>query len=75
MLKIDGLEFKDAVSTLVMLLTAKAANHKLLLLIDLAATAEQARNDLMRCEFLLAHFDLHRSESIVLASLKSPPVA
>ena len=75
MLKIDGLEFKDAVSTLVMLLTAKAAKHKLLLLIDLAATAEQARNDLMRCEFLLTHFDLHRSESIVLASLKSPPVA
>jgi len=47
----------------------------LLLLIDLAATAEQARIDLMRCEFLLARFDLHRSESIVLASLKSPAVA
>jgi hypothetical protein len=56
---------------LVMHLTAKASNHKLLLLIDLAATAEPARNDLMRCEFLLNNFDLHRSESIVLASLNS----
>jgi hypothetical protein len=48
---------------------------KLLLLIDLAATAEHQRNELMGSESLLSHFDLHRSESIVLGSLKPKAVA
>jgi len=74
MLKVEGLTFRESVNLLLMLLLAKSSTKKLLLLIDLAATAEHQRNELMGSEFLLSHFDLHRSESIVLASLKPTAV-
>jgi hypothetical protein len=74
MLKVEGLTFRESVNLLLMLLLSKSSTKKLLLLIDLAATAEHQRNELMGSEFLLSHFDLHRSESIVLASLKPTAV-
>ena len=72
MLKMGGLSFKDALSTLLGLLTAKAVDRKLLILIDLASADETTRTELMQCEFLLREFNLARSETMVLGTLKAP---
>ncbi len=70
MLKVGALSFRDGLSALLNLLTAKARDRKLLMLIDLAAADELVRNELMQCEFLLREFNLARSENIVIAALK-----
>ena len=70
MLKVDGLSFKDGLSTLLGLMTAKAVDRKLLILLDLASADETTRAELMQCEFLLREFNLARSETVVIGTLK-----
>jgi hypothetical protein len=71
MLKFPELSTSEALTVMLSVLLMNAASRGVLVLIDMAHTSTEVRDQLMSCEILLRRFSLSRYENILLATQKA----
>jgi hypothetical protein len=71
MLKIPALSLAEALTLVLSAILVNAGSREVLILVDIAHSATEARDQLMSCEFLLRRFSLSRYENLLLANRKA----
>ncbi len=71
MLKFPELSTSEALTVMLSVLLVNAASRGILVLIDMAHSSAEVRDQLMSCEILLRRFSLSRYENMLLATQKA----